>query len=170
MSWCLADIVNIHGPVGLGGNPAFNSQPSDVIFPDLYPGSPEPAPAGSQPPAPAPSPLLPMPYGPPGTPPPPAPMLPGPSVIPPPAPMLTPPGGAAPPAPLAPTGAIVPQPASLPPLSGGETRSLTPQILQPAAPPVGTQSAYRRLPSTEPAVNGQPQAITPVGYQQPVGR
>src|SRR5262249_22043772 len=34
MSWCLADMVNIHGPVGLSGNPAFN-QVAPTIFPDL---------------------------------------------------------------------------------------------------------------------------------------
>jgi hypothetical protein len=45
MSWCIADIVNIHGPVGMGGNPAFNAQPSDVIFPDLDPTAPKPTPA-----------------------------------------------------------------------------------------------------------------------------
>ncbi len=153
MSWCLADIVNIHGPVGMSGNPAFNMQPSDVIFPDLYPAGPEPTPTGPQTPAPAPSPLLPMPYGPPGTPPPPM-------------PMLTPPGAAPPPAP---TSIIVPQPASLAPPAAGESRALTPQILEPAAPPVGTQSAYRRLPATA-GGNWQPQTITPAGYQQPLGR
>ena len=45
MSWCLGDIVNIHGPVGMAGNPAFNPQASPVIYPDLQPGGPEPTPA-----------------------------------------------------------------------------------------------------------------------------
>jgi general secretion pathway protein D len=45
MSWCIADVVNIHGPVGVGGNPAFNSTPTDVIFPDVEPTAPQPTPA-----------------------------------------------------------------------------------------------------------------------------
>ncbi|NJM36119.1 MAG: type II and III secretion system protein [Rhodomicrobium sp.] len=42
MSWCIADVVNIHGPVGVGGNPAYNSSPTDVIFPDVDPTAPQP--------------------------------------------------------------------------------------------------------------------------------
>src|SRR5206468_9653315 len=38
MSWCVADIVNIHGPVPLSGNPAFNAGTTPLIFPDLAPG------------------------------------------------------------------------------------------------------------------------------------
>ena len=49
MSWCIADIVNIHGPVGMSGNPAFNMIPSDVIFPDLDPTAPATLPAESIP-------------------------------------------------------------------------------------------------------------------------
>src|SRR5207302_1304837 len=39
MSWCVADLVNIHGPVPMGGNPAFNAGPTPLIFPDLQPGA-----------------------------------------------------------------------------------------------------------------------------------
>ena len=49
MSWCLADIVNIHGPVGLDGNPEYNMTPSDVIYPDLNPTAPEELPADTEP-------------------------------------------------------------------------------------------------------------------------
>jgi len=50
------------------------------------------------------------------------------------------------------------------PAPPGESRTLTPQILQPAVPPVGTQAAYRQwLGGPQP-----PQAM-PAGYQQPVG-
>ena len=46
MSWCIADVVNIHGPVGVSGNPAFNMHPADVIFPHIDPTAPqEPTPA-----------------------------------------------------------------------------------------------------------------------------
>lgn len=48
MSWCVADIVNIHGPVAMGGNPAFNAGPTPLIFPDLQPGA-VPPPEGIQP-------------------------------------------------------------------------------------------------------------------------
>ncbi len=44
MSWCVADLVNIHGPVPLGGNPAFNAGPTPLIFPDLQPGGLPPNP------------------------------------------------------------------------------------------------------------------------------
>src|SRR5437773_7792998 len=44
MSWCVADLVNIHGPVPLSGNPAFNSSPTPLIFPDLQPGAIPPNP------------------------------------------------------------------------------------------------------------------------------
>lgn len=40
MSWCVADIVNIHGPVAISGNPAFNSGPTPLIFPDVDPNAP----------------------------------------------------------------------------------------------------------------------------------
>lgn len=43
MSWCVADIVNIHGPVTMAGNPAFNSAGTPLIFPDMQPGAPTPA-------------------------------------------------------------------------------------------------------------------------------
>jgi len=183
MSWCLADLINIHGPVTMSGNPAYSGSPSDVIFPDLTPGSPQPTPAGQRPldPLAPPAPLTPMPsYGPPGTPPPPTPML------------QPPPGAGLPPGQPGQPSVIVPQPASLaqpmavdqqarhngPPPAGflpppapmngpappGDSRTLTPQILQPAVPPVGTQAAYRQW------LGGpQPPQATPAAYQQPVG-
>ena len=68
MSWCLADIVNIHGPVGLGGNPEYNMTPSDVIYPDLNPAAPqtlptEGIPTPAVPPPPMPGLQLPPPSG-----------------------------------------------------------------------------------------------------------
>src|SRR4029453_11692003 len=61
MSWCLADIVNIHGPVAMSGNPAYNGQPTDLIYPDINPGSPTPATPPPLDPLAPPGPLLPMP-------------------------------------------------------------------------------------------------------------
>lgn len=55
MSWCVADLVNIHGPVQLGGNPAFNAGPTPLIFPDMDPS------AATLPPAPTPTPTAPVP-------------------------------------------------------------------------------------------------------------
>lgn len=48
MSWCIADVVNIHGPVGMSGNPAFNGMESPLIFPDVTPAGQEPTPAEPQ--------------------------------------------------------------------------------------------------------------------------
>lgn len=45
MSWCIADVANIHGPVGMSGNPAFNGMESPLIFPDVEPAAQEPTPA-----------------------------------------------------------------------------------------------------------------------------
>lgn len=68
MSWCLADVVNIHGPVSMGGNPEYNMLPSDVIYPDLDPAAPgalplEGTPTPAVPPPPAPGLQLPPPTG-----------------------------------------------------------------------------------------------------------
>jgi len=64
MSWCVADIVNIHGPVPVSGNPAFNSGGTPLIFPDLQPGAPavDPALSHAGPMMPYPYPPGPMPY------------------------------------------------------------------------------------------------------------
>jgi type II secretory pathway component GspD/PulD (secretin) len=210
MSWCLADIVNIHGPVGMSGNAAYNMGPSDVIYPDITPGSPTPATAppaaGALPGATAPlDPLLLPPTGtppyfaPPQTPAPPMPMPPGsglPAIPPPapgiplpqpmshrrqqddrqavvqpraleglpPAPQSTSPASANSPPPAQSTSPPPASPLGLPPATN-EPRTLTPQILQPALPPVGTQVGMRRLPSIQPVE--QP-LIAPAGYQQPV--
>jgi general secretion pathway protein D len=48
MSWCIADVANIHGPVGMSGNPAFNGMESPLIFPDVDPAGQEPTPAEPQ--------------------------------------------------------------------------------------------------------------------------
>src|SRR5262245_6736133 len=65
MSWCVADLVNIHGPVPLGGNPAFNSGPTPLIFPDLQPNAvpPNPTLGPVGPPGTPDYPLGPEPYG-----------------------------------------------------------------------------------------------------------
>jgi general secretion pathway protein D len=52
MSWCLADVYKLHGPGGPNGL-GLASGGTPVIFPDLYPGSPEaiPMPTPATPPA-----------------------------------------------------------------------------------------------------------------------
>ena len=54
MSWCIADVVNIHGPVPVAGGGEWNVPPPPVIFPDVDPTSPatispEPTPATTPP-------------------------------------------------------------------------------------------------------------------------
>jgi type II secretion system protein D len=109
MSWCLADVVNIHGPIPAGGASVFGDQSTPLIFPDLQPGAPMPvvpatptpavpaspmpvpaAPAPMLPPPAPPVPALPIPYSP--TPPPPAPTLVPQSIQPVAPPAGTPPG------------------------------------------------------------------------------
>jgi type II secretion system protein D len=178
MSWCLADIVNIHGPVGLDGNPEYNMTPSDVIYPDLDPTAPQNLPEGSEPT--------------PATPPPPMPglELPAPGTygqLPtgvrapvlsqtPPALMpqviqqatrpagtqaLLPPGPEIPRPPQAPTPVQV-QPQSPPPLQGLPARPEEQARFQPVMPPGGGQVA--------PAVwqQGVASGVVPAGYQQPL--
>jgi len=162
MSWCVADIVNIHGPVPVSGNPLFNPAATPVIFPDLAPGAPAPVVP------PAMGPIWPFPPYPPGLPLPPSFTLPNqpPSNTQPPNTQNTPPPP--PPAPnpmppyVQPMGAnsgpssmplsppyqdspsrsvIVPQPASLlpSPAEGGGHGALAPRPIEPVAPPVGTE-------------------------------
>ncbi|HZN32337.1 MAG TPA: secretin N-terminal domain-containing protein [Pirellulaceae bacterium] len=185
MSWCLADIVNIHGPVAMSGNPAYNMHSSEFIFPDLTPAGPQPTPA-TQPPL---DPLMPGGTGPQPYYAPPAANPPS-ATPPPPAPMLTPP--MLPPPGQQPSSVIVPPPAGLTPLPPGEQqafgdaapaepgfvpppplkglppspdqRPLTPQTLQPAVPPAGTQAALRQRQAA------QQQFVVPANYQQPVVR
>lgn len=155
MSWCIADIVNIHGPVGLSGNPAFNMHPSDVIYPDLNPSAPNPTPATPATPAT------------PTTPPPPLPGLPtNPRPI---DPLLPPaPGGYGlsqpPPVQLAPGHQGVIGSGVAPAAPAIELR--TPQI-EPVAPPAGTQAIYAPL---EPQAWGQgvapPGGVAPAVYQR----
>ena len=164
MSWCVADLVNIHGPVPLGGNPAFNAGPTPLIFPDLQPGGlpPNPTLGPTGPPGSPTYPGGPTPYGD-------IPILQGRGNLPGALPTLTPPApvgpGAMPPGPMPyaeparqqPTPAvppppppgpglgssrrtnenyIVPQPPSLmqPPTQNGQS-GLAPPGTQPAAPP-----------------------------------
>src|SRR5262245_26811446 len=164
MSWCVADLVNIHGPVPLGGNPAFNAGPTPLIFPDLQPGGlpPNPTLGPTGPPGSPTYPGGPTPYGD-------IPILQGRGNLPGALPTLTPPApvgpGAMPPGPMPyaeparqqPTPAvppppppgpglgssrrtnenyIVPQPPSLmqPPTQNGQS-GLAPPATQPAAPP-----------------------------------
>ncbi len=175
MSWCIADLVNIHGPVGLGGNPAFNVHASDVIFPDLDPTAPGPTPAtppGTIPPGSEPA----TPTGPtPATPPPPLPGLPGlPQPIdplvppppgsyglqlpPPPAVHTTPVGtGTTPPAGSARRGALggaAPGAvgSALRGVPGAPPNELRSPNIEPVAPPPGTQSQYEPRESVVPAV------------------
>ncbi len=168
MSWCIADVVNIHGPVGVGGNPAFNTSPSDVIFPDVDPTAPQPTPA---------TPPLPGLPGFPRNPPTPASSM-GPTLD----PLLPPPPG----------GGYGQQ--SLPPpvqldLSASSRRGSTPAIpavesrvvpppIQPVAPPAGTQARFlpqgppQFLPPPTPPQNwgqgGVPvqQMVAPAMYQR----
>jgi len=191
MSWCVADLVNIHGPVPLGGNPAFNSGPTPVIFPDLQPGgiptNPTLGPSG--PPGSPNFPVGPTPYGE-------VPILQGrggaanlPTLAPsgpvpagamPPGPMpyLEPARPAAPSVPPPPPpgpgglgssrrtneGYLVPQPPSLMPAPAQNGQNgLAPPMIQPAAPPVGT--GITPVANNEPWPT-PPQAIVPLQYQQ----
>jgi hypothetical protein len=200
MSWCVADIVNIHGPVNISGNPAFNSGPTPLIYPDLHPGGLPDAPSAE---------LLPPfysgPYGSPypvGPPPyednmsrpqdgsnaTPLPAVPG--VVPPgPIPYQEPPG----PLPSAPTvppptpglGSsrrtndeyFVPPPASLNvPPPAANPGGLAPPTIQPAAPPAGTAAfpatatPYLPLPAGPPPMLPLPGPVAPAEYQQPLNR
>ncbi len=180
MSWCLADLVNIHGPVAMGGNTAGGPDSTPLIYPDLDPSGypPGPEPYGTVPSFPAPNApqsgnLLPTPatsgpypsglppyYGPLPTPAavPPGPVPVGPDFPPPPPPGL---GSTRRPANEVPTnGVVVPQPPSLMQPGGyggpgtlGVPGSLSTPTIQPAAPPVGTgmnSAGYRPQLPTTP--------------------
>jgi general secretion pathway protein D len=226
MSWCVADIVNIHGPVQLGGNPAFNAGPTPLIFPDMDPSAailPAPPTQPSSTPVPSASltpgyPAGPLPYlnstsqvplaGPPGsavpapgaTSPPPGLYTPQPAtpsyppgplpyqdVPQPPRPNVPPPP---PPAPgLGPSGygssrrppdvIVPPAPTLAPPSASGAQGPLSPQMIEPAAPPAGTGVApagnfSRIMPPIQPPPNMQQSpptgTIAPANYQQPLMR
>ncbi len=166
MSWCLADLVNIHGPVSMGGNLAGGPDSTPLIYPDLdpngYPPGPDPygttpsfpPPGASQSGAPQSGNLLPTPATsgpyPSGLPPyngplptpaavPPGPIPTGPDLPPPPPPGL----GSSSRRPA--NEVVVPQPPSLMQPGGyggpgtlGVPGALAPPTIQPAAPPVGT--------------------------------
>jgi type II secretion system protein D len=191
MSWCLADLVNIHGPVPFSGNPMFNASPTPLIFPDLDPnGYPQgPDPYGSvpsfPPPGVTPQPTLqplnvpsssgfpsgPAPYGAPGSPTPatPMPVPPGPPVIngvpPAPPPPPTPSLGRQPdPAPS--NDYFAPQsPNMVPPSSRRGAGVLGPPSIEPVTPPPGTARTFP--PGLQPT--GLPFAtpVAPAQYQQP---
>jgi type II secretion system protein D len=166
MSWCLADVVNIHGalPAGtVGGNPL--SPQSPLIFPDETPAGPSILRPGEL--------IEPTP-------------LPPPSAYPPPAtpPAAVPPGGAAPPPGSSPPPAL-PQSSrrTLPPDAEAEhfQRPWQPAAVRaqevqramqleaanpPAAQPQTTSPpAQERIPLP---AGLTPATISPAGYQQPV--
>jgi hypothetical protein len=152
MSWCIADVVNIHGPVNVSGNPAFNMGPTDLIFPDADPTAPQPTPA--------------------------TPPLPGLGVPPgvPPTPLLTPPGLPLLPPPPGGLGLQIPPPPS-PQIStrrGAGPPASEPRLQQPAIepvlPPLGTQARWmpsppQLLPPPMPASWGQ--GVAPAGPVAP---
>jgi type II secretion system protein D len=133
MSWCIADIVNIQGPVSMAGSPFMNPAGTPVIFPDLQPGAPTPAEA----PLPPDMQLSPFPPYPPGLPLPPQMTFPPGHAPPEPATPSTPPPGTTPP-PAAPVPN--PPPSGHPyfqPMSDDVQRSSrrdTSQPVQPAVP------------------------------------
>jgi type II secretion system protein D len=161
MSWCLGDIVNIHGPVPMAGSPQFNGT-TPLIFPDLQPGAPAqpvqpttPTPGGYGPAAASPTPATPLTNAPTWQP------------------------SAAPP----PASVIVPAaPGMLPPAARPiEPTPLVPQTIQPAAPPAGTESAslpWRLPPPISPAPSPGPPPqqpyfgppVVPAGFQQTFSR
>lgn len=147
MSWCVSDVVNIHGTVPVAGNMAFNNGATPIIFPDVDPGAPNFAPP---PGAFTPGPL--MPQYPPTIPPPPQ------------QPMGTnqswPTIQGLPPANINSRQPSVLVPAARP-LEGG---ALMPQTIQPATPPAGTSTAL--IPAWNP---GFP-PIAPASYQPPIPR
>ncbi|HEY2415109.1 MAG TPA: secretin N-terminal domain-containing protein [Pirellulaceae bacterium] len=188
MSWCLADLVNIHGPVPFSGNPMFNSSPTPLIFPDIdpngYPSGPDPY--GSVPsfgpPGVVPQPTLqplnvpsstgfpsgPAPYSSPGSPTPatPMPVPPGPPVgvgVPPPPP--SPGMGYQDPSPS--NNYTVPQPPSLMPPAASSS-PLGPPSIEPVSPPAGT--ARRLLPGPQPATLPFATPVAPAQYQQPASQ
>lgn len=146
MSWCVADIVNIHGPVPYNSHSIFGEHGPPVIYPDGEPGgtqepfAPPSVPEGYPTPAPAPG-------GTPG-------LMPG---SPPTLPPSSPPAGTygeGGPSPL-----IVPQPPSLAPpgrSSGSQRRNSN--IVEPAAPPAGTPPPHAAWPP--PKGNAPPSTVT----------
>jgi type II secretion system protein D len=152
MSWCVADVVNIHGPVPVNSHSIFGDYGPPIIYPDGQPGSPTqqpvPTPAspeGYPPPSPAPAPDAP------------------PSSTPGRAPGAAPlPGygdGASP-------SLIIPQPPSLmPPATSSGSGRPTPSAVEPAVPPAGTtlsRSAWPAPPAAGslPTANAQPATTT----------
>lgn len=65
MSWCLADVVEMHGDVGLSGGRGFWGQPSPtrVIYPDVTPSAPANGPTLAPAPVPTPAPDMGAPPG-----------------------------------------------------------------------------------------------------------
>jgi hypothetical protein len=184
MSWCVADIVNIHGPVPLAGNPVFNPGATPLIFPDLQPGAPSVAgvevlpPQHGLPPAGFPSgPFTPYPEAPPsmnlGVPPGGAPTTPPTSPAPggyyPPGPPLfeaRPPVEVPPPPPMGagfgssrrnPESIVVPRsPGPVVPVNAAPNGALAPPTIEPAMPPAGTGATPVAGPSHMPAAMAPP--------------
>jgi type II secretion system protein D len=162
MSWCLADIQNVHGPVNLGGNPEYNAAPAGgVIYPDIDPTAP---PTTTTPPESLPTPMPPNPPTPGGL-------------------DFSPPSSGY---------GQIPQ-TTRPPLVGPPAPGpLTPQIIQQASPPVGTQARFAPQGPPQPfqpppgALSAAalspgavapamfqpagPGGVAPAGYQQPAPR
>jgi hypothetical protein len=131
MSWCVADLVNIHGPVPVNSHSIFGDFGPPVIYPDGQPGS------SAQPPTPTPASPDTAPYP-----------VPTPQPTPGGTPSRTP---ATPPSPGYGDGAspslIIPQPPSLmPPATSGSGR-LAPSVVEPATPPPGTTSSHAAGPA-----------------------
>jgi general secretion pathway protein D len=161
MSWCIADIVNIHGPVQgvLSGNPAFNTHPSDVIFPDIDPTAPATLP-GSDVPSVVPPANAPADPVTPSTPP-----LPG----------LGEPMGTSPPGGY---GQTTVPPVQTAPIGNGaagtiaQPGSLQPPAIEAASPPPGTQARWIPMSQGPPQNWGQgyapqgPGTVVPATYQQ----
>jgi type II secretion system protein D len=166
MSWCIADVVNIHGPVGISGNPAFNMLPPDVIFPDVDPTAPEPTP--DMPPLPG------LPGSPPTMMPPvpvPAPGVPGPASPLPPTPLLPPPAPLLPPPPPGGYGLELPPPPVVGPNISARRNpgpaELQQPLIQPVVPPPGTQAQYlQHAPPQFGPPQGPAPPVAPAVYQR----
>jgi len=164
MSWCLADLVNIHGPVPFPGNPMFNPSPTPLIYPDIdpagYPTGPDPygpvpsfpPPGGGPPPAGVPGMTVPGSIPTPSTTPTPVPPAPAaPAPYPPGAPPYGTPPPSAPPYGAPPYGA---PPTSIPPYG------LPPPIVPPAPPAPGL-GAPENVPQRSIVVPPPPSPIPP---------
>jgi hypothetical protein len=187
MSWCLADVIRIHGESGLRGrNADWTDAETTVVYPEFAPEMLNSVIPGAEeivtpPPGAGPTPALPL-TTPPTTPPPGA-QLPPPTSVPPvqpgtPAlriPMDATPGDAPPMLPSADSGARLQQPAS-PTVKGPLSPVARQAALLPLGPPHATpvhsashteaaRGSFYASPASPPAPSGVQQAI----YQSPQG-